>query len=146
MEQELLLKGCLKIIASVWSRFLHSCVVPGGFVLVYYIPDQQSWKGNMLMLISRVSCQKGPTRHAYAWQIGPFWQDTLDILIKLSIHPSICLWTQSRYNFHACSSSWIEFKPGMNVLLDKILAEFVHRRHRLLTHWPLGDRNVILKM
>ena len=26
-----------------------------------------------------VSCQKDPTRHAYAWQIGPFWQDTLDI-------------------------------------------------------------------
>ena len=22
---------------------------------------------------------KGLTRHAYAWQIGPFWQDTLDI-------------------------------------------------------------------
>ena len=29
--------------------------------------------------ISRVSCQKGPTRHAYAWQIGSFWQDTLDL-------------------------------------------------------------------
>ena len=29
--------------------------------------------------ISMVSCQKGPTCHAYAWQIGPFWQDTLDI-------------------------------------------------------------------
>ena len=29
--------------------------------------------------ISMVSCQKGPTRHAYTWQIGPFWQDTLDI-------------------------------------------------------------------
>ena len=28
---------------------------------------------------SRVSCQKGPTRHAYAWQIGPFWQDTLEM-------------------------------------------------------------------
>ena len=26
---------------------------------------------------TRVSYQKGPTRHAYAWQIGPFWQDTL---------------------------------------------------------------------
>ena len=26
-----------------------------------------------------VSCQKGPTCHAYAWQVGPFWQDTLDI-------------------------------------------------------------------
>ena len=23
--------------------------------------------------------KKGPTRHAYAWKIGPFWQDTLDI-------------------------------------------------------------------
>ena len=28
-----------------------------------------------------VSCQKGPTRHAYAWQIGPFCQDTLDITL-----------------------------------------------------------------
>ena len=27
-----------------------------------------------------VSCEKGPTRHAYAWQIGPFSQNTLDIL------------------------------------------------------------------
>ena len=29
--------------------------------------------------ISIVSCLKGPTRHAYSWQIGPFWQDTLDL-------------------------------------------------------------------
>ena len=36
-------------------------------------------KRNISYLTSRVSCQKGPTRHAYAWQIGPFWQDTLDI-------------------------------------------------------------------
>ena len=28
--------------------------------------------------ISMASCQRGPTRYAYAWQIGPFWQDTLD--------------------------------------------------------------------
>ena len=27
-----------------------------------------------------VSCQKGPTRHAYAWQIEPFWQHTLGIV------------------------------------------------------------------
>ena len=33
--------------------------------------------------ISMVSYQKGPTRHAYAWQIGPFWQDILNILLKL---------------------------------------------------------------
>ena len=31
--------------------------------------------------ISMVSCQKGPTRHAYAWPIGPFWQDTLDFKV-----------------------------------------------------------------
>ena len=27
---------------------------------------------------SKVSCQKGPTHHAHAWQIGLFWLDTLD--------------------------------------------------------------------
>ena len=32
-----------------------------------------------------VSCQKGPTRHAYAWQIGPFLQDTLEE--ELQIYP-----------------------------------------------------------
>ena len=31
--------------------------------------------------VSMVSCQKGPTRHAYAWQIGSFWQDTLGLMI-----------------------------------------------------------------
>ena len=36
------------------------------------LPVNQPWK-------SRVSCQNGPTSHAYAWQIGPFWQDTLKI-------------------------------------------------------------------
>ena len=33
--------------------------------------------------MSRVSCQKGPTRHAYTWQIGPFWQDTLDMYVVI---------------------------------------------------------------
>ena len=27
-----------------------------------------------------VFCQKGPICHAWAWRIGPFWQDTLDII------------------------------------------------------------------
>ena len=27
---------------------------------------------------------KDPTRHAYAWQIGPFWQDTLDMSSNIS--------------------------------------------------------------
>ena len=30
-------------------------------------------------VMSRVYRQKGPTRNAYAWQVGPFWQDTLDV-------------------------------------------------------------------
>ena len=30
------------------------------------------------LCISMVSCQKGPTHHAYARQIEPFWQDTID--------------------------------------------------------------------
>ena len=34
---------------------------------------------NIKRTISMVSCQKGPTRHAYAWQIGPFWHDILDM-------------------------------------------------------------------
>ena len=29
---------------------------------------------------------KGPYRHAYTWQIGPFWQDTLDIKAALGWH------------------------------------------------------------
>ena len=29
--------------------------------------------------MSMVSCKKAPPRHAYAWRIGPFWQDTLDV-------------------------------------------------------------------
>ena len=36
--------------------------------------------GTILM----VSCQKGPTHHAYTWQIGPFWQHTLDIWFQTS--------------------------------------------------------------
>ena len=29
--------------------------------------------------MTMVSCQKGPTHHDYAWQIWPFWQDTLEL-------------------------------------------------------------------
>ena len=31
------------------------------------------------LVTSRVSCQKGPICHAQAWQVGPFWQDTLGL-------------------------------------------------------------------
>ena len=42
--------------------------------------------------IWRVSCQKGPTCHADAWQIGPFWQDTRDLLNGCSIKHTVRLW------------------------------------------------------
>ena len=59
-----------------FTRVYH-CSVTGGYcgfdvitllVHIFHVP---------MIMYSRVSCQKGPTRHAYAWQIGPFWQDTL---------------------------------------------------------------------
>ena len=34
------------------------------------------------------SCQKGPSRHAYEWQVGPFWQDTLEMSHIVEMHPS----------------------------------------------------------
>ena len=37
---------------------------------------------------SMVSCHKGPTRHANAWQIGPFWQDTLAFFSAAHIYAS----------------------------------------------------------
>ena len=40
---------------------------------------------NTAYFISMLSCQKGPTRHAYAWHIGPFRQDTIDIWIPVNL-------------------------------------------------------------
>ena len=50
----------------------------------------------MSSVISIVSCQKGPTRDDYAWQIGPFWPDTLDICQAMSILHKIyaAMWIQ----------------------------------------------------
>ena len=44
----------------------------------------ESFAFSLSLYISMVSCQKGPTRHAYAWQIGPFWQETLDMWFVMS--------------------------------------------------------------
>ena len=48
-------------------------------LIIPIVQMQQLSKMTAATTISRVSCEKGPTRHAYAWQIGPFWRDTLDI-------------------------------------------------------------------
>ena len=58
---------------------------------------------------SMVSFQKGPTHHAYAWQIGPFWQDTLDIWKWVWIQQmwSFCgdLWGSTPKVYLACHST-----------------------------------------
>ena len=41
---------------------------------------------------SMVSRQTGPTRHAYAWQIGPVWQDTLELKDVNSVFAHKPLW------------------------------------------------------
>ena len=53
---------------------------------------------------SMASYQKGPTRHAYAWQIGPFWQDTLELYA----------W------FAFCSGQLIRISEGYPVLAEVI--------------------------
>ena len=85
-----------------------------------------SWHGNSFLFIvfvrgifwslmvtdhiSMVSCQKGPTRHVYAWQIGPFWQDTLDMALSGCFNISLLLaWTSCWTNRLSCW--WFEM-PG----------------------------------
>ena len=50
---------------------------------------------------SRVSCQKGATSHAYAWQIAPFWQDTLDM--AMASQDSV---TVTSHEYYGVLSHW----------------------------------------
>ena len=74
------------------NKFVHVSLVLGGFlhfgldfwIFMAYLSSRFSihiltYQSIDKNYMSRVSCQKGPTRHAYAWQIGPFWQDTIDV-------------------------------------------------------------------
>ena len=45
----------------------------------------------ILLHNSRVSWQKGPTCHTYAWQIGPLWQDTFK-LYSMGRHDALQYW------------------------------------------------------
>ena len=75
------MRGCLACNAF-WPRHISSrsfSHTTAGRWHSFYIWCQKYWHGFWPWPISMVSCQKGPTCHTYAWQIGPFWQDTLDI-------------------------------------------------------------------
>ena len=70
------------------------------------------------MHIPRVSCQKGPTRHAYAWQIGPFGRI-----------PSIMWWRDddARHKFWVADSYFNEHKRKNAIITCKRSLCF-HRR------------------
>ena len=72
-----LVKDC-GISSALPMEILQSCTKPS----TWYILEMFFMTKYLCHHISRVSCQKGPTRHAYAWQIGPFWQDILDLLLE----------------------------------------------------------------
>ena len=64
--------------------------------------------------ITRVFCQKGPTRHAYAWQIGPFWQDTLDNTTGNGFEYAVVWWRWWWWRWWWwwwwwCCCSWCQF-------------------------------------
>ena len=68
-----------------------------------------------------VSCQKGPTRHAYAWQIGPFWQDTLDIY-NASVADTYLWWAED-----------ISVKSSQSRMSADVLPPFIARSSLDLT-------------
>ena len=66
--------GCLFSLICVWTYSWANSRDTGGLRRHYAHFDI-----TVVIYKSMVSCQKSPTRHAYAWQIGPFWQDTLEV-------------------------------------------------------------------
>ena len=92
--------------------------------------------------ISIVSCQKGPTCHAYAWQIGPFWQDTHGISIGcLTRH---LLWQRSicprnwRWG-HQWGSCW----HGMD-WQSYWIADVLHLEHKNNSNARLSTETVVI--
>ena len=75
------------------------------------------------LYISMVSCPKGPTRHAYAWQIGPFWQDTLDMkCMRQLMANGPC---HGKELLTMLSLQHIVFFSSMNFIIGKILHAWI---------------------
>ena len=78
-----------------------------------------------------VSCQKGPTRHAYAWQIGPFWQDTLELLCPQ--------WIPNHVDFTINRGSYIyTFMPRSHGLIMYYMYETLFLFLVMITNWLLA--------
>ena len=85
---------------------------------------------------SMVSCQKGPTRHAYAWQIGPFWQDTLAIksVEAHSLASSVLTATDAPMQRHLQKHRWRQPLP-----LEK------HREKQFPKLWNLSRHAALVQ-
>ena len=115
--------------------------------------------------MSRVSCQNSPTRHAYAWQIGPFWQDTLDMwryflwspfilgidhdIWRQTVVSSFCTTTTSdeTRNTFIIHRPWctidFQYQPDSPVSIDLVcFGEYVAMQARLMTsQWQTNVNN-----
>ena len=82
------------------SSHLSNIILTNGFFYKLWLVTLFRWlmhwryndvKTPLVFPYINVSCQKGPTRHAYVWQIAPFWQDTLELWVSsYLILPAIC--------------------------------------------------------
>ena len=88
----------MKAWMKLWRACLDSiCIIYLVLWWVHRVTSWLSWWYAHNMIYSMVSCEKGPTRHAYAWQIGPFWQDTHYVFFMIhlktyNIHDKLCFY------------------------------------------------------
>ena len=86
---------------------------PGSVIINWYILKWKKKWWMQLLHISRVSCLKGPTRHAYPWQIRPFDRiPSISIPMSLGNPFTVC----SRY-------------------ITVMILHIDHKRHPILYYW-----------
>ena len=86
-----------------------------------------------------VSCQKGPSRHVDAWQIGPIWQDTLNILCLREFEKSVWYVSLERPQYAFWSDEWSDTQHNKHqMLVLTILSPFTNidylNHHREFKH------------
>ena len=133
---------------SLWPDRFHLHCLEGKCFVCFL--GSQPWSHSSL--ISMVSCPKGPTHHAYAWQIGPFRQDTVNMYTWTGlslVHRKVdCLFgtklvskpmlTHCQYYPHGQTS--VKFKSKIRTFSSIIMhyKMFVKRNHLVWHQVVLG--------
>ena len=112
---------------------------------------------NNYTCMSRVSCQKGPTRHARAWQIGPFWQDTLDVSLcyKCSnnrLHANDFLYCIAVFLLSPCTIAsaprgrfrFVKFKPHVQSSVTFATHYIDSKNNQIAQKCPWPFENILL--